>query len=345
MNSDFLNRLAAAQTSDERSWLVTEMRLAGLTEDLRSIVWAAAIVHWFDAEILAVLRPEWGDRIGILYEEVSQLSFVEALEDQQYKLHDLTRRLMLENLWSENREEFQLLSLRAAQYFSTKSEEPRDQIEATYHWMDGREEEGISRFSRLVENWRSNFQDSALQSLFQVLDELIHSQRASAAIVGTVASAKEAMQPTSKGFSAEMVRKSGVPFPRLHLPENFVERPKELAEVKARLLAHDDRALVISAIAGLGGLGKSILAIMTVLDAEIQEWFEDGILWTTLGQQPDLLSCLGDWIRELDKSRDAFSANTLESASQYLESLLVERRMLLVIDDVWDEAHAKWGVA
>jgi NB-ARC domain len=342
MNSDFLNRLASAQTDDERSWLVTEMRLAGLEEDLRSIIWAAAIVHRFDAETLAALCPELGNLIPILYEEVRQLSFVEMLEDEQYKLHDLTRRLMLDQFWADNREEFQRLSLRAAQYFSARSEKVRDQIEAVYHWIEGDEAEGIRRLSRLVKNWRSNFQDSALQSLFQVLDELIHSQRASRAIVEAVSSAKEMTQSKTKGISVGRMEKPEVPFPRVQLPENFVERPKELAAIKARLLADDDRTLVVSAIAGLGGLGKSVLATATILDSEIQERFDDGILWTTLGQQPDLLSCLGDWIRALDKSRDAFSANTLESASEYLASLLVERRMLLVIDDVWKEDHAKY---
>jgi NB-ARC domain len=100
--------------------------------------------------------------------------------------------------------------------------------------------------------------------------------------------------------------------------------------------------LVVSAIAGLGGLGKSVLATAIVLDPEVQERFDDGILWVTLGQNPDLLSLLGDWIRELDKSREAFSANTLEAAARYLGTLLAERRMLLVIDDVWNAVHAEW---
>ena len=132
------------------------------------------------------------------------------------------------------------------------------------------------------------------------------------------------------------------PFPRVRLPDNFVPRPDALNVVKAKLLREDDNTLVVSAIAGLGGIGKSVLAIAVVLDPEVQARFEDGILWVTLGQNPDLLSLLGDWIRELDKSREAFSANTLEAAAQYLGTLLAERRMLLVVDDVWNAAHADW---
>ncbi len=136
--------------------------------------------------------------------------------------------------------------------------------------------------------------------------------------------------------------KPGVPMPRVRLPENFVDRPDALSSVKEKLLLESEQTLVVSAIAGLGGLGKSVLATAIVLDAEVQRWFEDGILWVTLGQNPDLQSCLGDWIRELDKSRDSFSATTLESASGYLHNLLAERRMLLVVDDVWNAAHAEW---
>ncbi|MEM9008940.1 MAG: NB-ARC domain-containing protein [Cyanobacteria bacterium P01_F01_bin.86] len=136
--------------------------------------------------------------------------------------------------------------------------------------------------------------------------------------------------------------KRGAPFPRVRLPENYVDRPDALRAVKDLLLAEDERTLVVSAISGLGGLGKSVLATALVLDKEVRSRFADGILWVTLGQKPDLLTMLGDWIRELDKSRESFSANTLEAASRYLGNLLAERRMLLVVDDVWNAAHAEW---
>ncbi len=134
----------------------------------------------------------------------------------------------------------------------------------------------------------------------------------------------------------------GAPFPRVRLPENFVERPDALNAVKGNLLAGDDRALVVSAISGLGGIGKSVLATAVVLDPQVRAWFADGILWVTLGQQPDLQMLLGDWIRQLDTSREAFSANTLESAKQYLDRLLADRRILLVVDDVWDAYHVEY---
>ena len=145
-----------------------------------------------------------------------------------------------------------------------------------------------------------------------------------------------------KGSWERSPLKPGAPFPRVQLPENFVERPDALNAVKAKLLKEDEQTLVVSAISGLGGLGKSVLATALVLDPAVQDRFADGILWVTLGQRPDLLTLLGDWIRQLDKSRESYSANTVEASSRYLGNLLAERRMLLVVDDVWNAAHVEW---
>ena len=82
-----------------------------------------------------------------------------------------------------------------------------------------------------------------------------------------------------------------------------------------------------------------MLAEALVLDAEVQTRFDDGILLVRLGQNPDLQNLLGDWIRTLDKSRESYSATTLEGASNYLYTLLLDKRMLLVVDDVWNGAH------
>ena len=127
------------------------------------------------------------------------------------------------------------------------------------------------------------------------------------------------------------------------LPDNYVVRSDALKAVKEMLLKTTDRTKV-SAIVGMGGLGKSLLAAKLVQDEEIKRRFEDGILWVTLGQNPESLlqSKLGELIEVLDKSRDRFSATTLGAASQYLNSLLADKRTLLVVDDVWDEHHLRW---
>jgi S1-C subfamily serine protease len=133
----------------------------------------------------------------------------------------------------------------------------------------------------------------------------------------------------------------GVPFQSPSLPAHFVPRPEVTDAIKARLLSKEPTMpgiLVVSAIHGLGGIGKSTLVAALAHDPEVQATFSDGILWATLGQQPDLLSLLSGWIQEL---RDYdFRPTTVEAASAHLRTLLQDKSILLVVDDVWDLAHA-----
>ena len=124
------------------------------------------------------------------------------------------------------------------------------------------------------------------------------------------------------------------------LPENFVPRPAFTDLVCDRLLSDEVSqrgTLAISSIHGLGGIGKSVLAAALTYTQEVQARFPDGILWVTLGQQPDLLPLLGQWIYALG-DRD-YSPTTVEAASAYLRSLLADKTMLLVVDDLWDASH------
>ncbi len=120
---ELLARLAAAKTDDVRAWVVTENLLEQMPADLRTITWAAAIPHWFDADILAALRPELKDRAAQLYADLQKIPFVEVFPERGHNLHELTRRLMLEHLWRDNPDEFRALSARAASYFSKLGED------------------------------------------------------------------------------------------------------------------------------------------------------------------------------------------------------------------------------
>lgn len=142
-----------------------------------------------------------------------------------------------------------------------------------------------------------------------------------------------------------LVRKGllpGAPFQAPPLPHFFVERPDHLDALKQHLLAdaaHQPGTLVVSAIYGLGGIGKSVLASALAHDPEVQIRFYDGVLWATLGQEPDVLSFLSGWIQELGDH--SYRPTTPASASAHLRTLLHDKHMLLVVDDVWDPAHAE----
>ncbi|MEM9771556.1 MAG: NB-ARC domain-containing protein [Cyanobacteria bacterium P01_D01_bin.73] len=127
------------------------------------------------------------------------------------------------------------------------------------------------------------------------------------------------------------------------LPEHFVPRPEFTDQIRDRLLSDEVSrrgTLAISSIHGLGGVGKSVLAAALTYTDEVRDRFPDGILWATLGQQPDLLPLLGQWIYTLG-DRD-YSPTTVDAASSYLRSLLADKTMLLVVDDLWDASHFQY---
>ncbi|MEH2063525.1 MAG: NB-ARC domain-containing protein, partial [Nostoc sp.] len=129
------------------------------------------------------------------------------------------------------------------------------------------------------------------------------------------------------------------PFQAPSLPTNFVDRLQVTIEIKARLLANTSNAgaLLISAIHGLGGIGKTTLVTALAHDEDIQKRFSGGVLWATLGQEPDILALLSSWVQALGDYE--FRAINIEATSVHLRSLLHEKAVLLVVDDAWEPHH------
>src|SRR4051812_30440854 len=86
----------------------------------------------------------------------------------------------------------------------------------------------------------------------------------------------------------------------------------------------------------MGGIGKSTLAAALAHDSGVQARFPDGVLWATLGQEPDLLNLLSGWAQSLDDTN--FKPFSVATVSRYLQELLHDKAALLVVDDVWERA-------
>jgi uncharacterized membrane protein YkvA (DUF1232 family) len=145
-------------------------------------------------------------------------------------------------------------------------------------------------------------------------------------------------QPTTP--EPKPAQKLGTPLQMPPLPDHFVERPDHQQAVKDRLLSDDPKVfgtLVVSAIHGLGGIGKSVLAAKLAHDEQVQARFGDGILWATLGQNPDILPLLSGWIQALGDMD--YKPTAIAAASAHLRTLLYAKRVLLVVDDIWDPDH------
>lgn len=125
------------------------------------------------------------------------------------------------------------------------------------------------------------------------------------------------------------------------LPSTFVDRFEVSDPIKNNLITDRKTAsgvLVVSAIHGLGGIGKSTLATAIARDPQVRERFHDGVLWSTLGQQPVLLSLLSGWIQALGDY--FYQAYAVEAARTHLNNLLQDKAVLLVVDDVWNPSDA-----
>ena len=78
---------------------------------------------------------------------------------------------------------------------------------------------------------------------------------------------------------------------------------------------------------------------MIAHDPMIFEAFPDGVLWVSLGPEPDLISEMAVWGRALGTD-GLLQAHSLEEAQTQLVAILREQRKLLIIDDVWQAEHA-----
>jgi hypothetical protein len=123
----------------------------------------------------------------------------------------------------------------------------------------------------------------------------------------------------------------------------FIGREESLKNVKEILaIGIQDPASTrppIAIIRGWPGVGKTALIGILARDPDITKTYPDGVLWASLSQKPELISILAQWGRTLG-SDELLRVPTPEEAVQKLAMLLQHKRMLLIIDDVWDPAHA-----
>jgi WD40 repeat protein len=128
------------------------------------------------------------------------------------------------------------------------------------------------------------------------------------------------------------------------LPSHYLPRPDDLARLRDALLASTAGALGITGtlsrlgLHGQGGIGKSVLASALACDEKVRCAFPDGVYWVTLGQEPDLQDVQARLARRLGESAPAVTS--VSQGRELLARLLRDRASLLVLDDVWDAAHA-----
>jgi len=130
-----------------------------------------------------------------------------------------------------------------------------------------------------------------------------------------------------------------VPFMAPDLPEGFVERPTLFEQLMSQLLDRnrENPVTITITLHGAGGLGKTTLAAALCHHDDIITAFDDGILWITLGQKPQIQAGLAKLYAALTGDHPGFVDE--EDAAFQLAQKLEDKSCLIVIDDVWDAAH------
>lgn len=180
-NNNLLQKLMAARSDEERSWIVIENLLDSLPEDVAKALWAVAIPHWFDTKVLAALCPELDDDAEEIYRQLQKLSCVEIFLERGHNIHELTRNQLLKRLWQDSPQYFRDLSNRAAVYFQ-KEARPEMQIEWIYHLVVADPEQGIQEIKYLANNSQNSFRRDELEALILVLQEQIQANRTTEAV-------------------------------------------------------------------------------------------------------------------------------------------------------------------
>jgi len=174
MNAEFLARLAQAQTEEEKDWLLAELSLSVLSPELRAMALAAAVPHWFDANILAALQPDLAQQAEALYLELQHLPFVERFADRGHNIHERTRKAVLKHLWETDEEAFKQFSQRLVDYFGAEN---TNRIEQIYHAAIADFEAGSSQFEGYITSLDHNFRRGEAEALLAAVQELVEAKR------------------------------------------------------------------------------------------------------------------------------------------------------------------------
>ncbi|HEV2580693.1 MAG TPA: tetratricopeptide repeat protein [Ktedonobacteraceae bacterium] len=114
----------------------------------------------------------------------------------------------------------------------------------------------------------------------------------------------------------------------------LVGRDEIVQQLRQRLCT--GKGVVLTAINGLPGVGKTTLAVELAHDEQIQEHFQHGVLWAGLGPTPDVFAILSHWGTLLGiPPLQMIKLSSIDEWSRALRTAIGQRRLLLVIDDAW----------
>ena len=120
---------------------------------------------------------------------------------------------------------------------------------------------------------------------------------------------------------------------------NYLERPEALRMLRNTLFAEDNcQPIALTAVSGMGGIGKTVLARALAEDEVVQQAFPDGIVWITAGKESrrDFIQQMREVAKALGSDPSRYE-NALACENRY-RTIIAGKAALIVVDDVWSPA-------
>src|SRR5205823_12646216 len=94
-------------------------------------------------------------------------------------------------------------------------------------------------------------------------------------------------------------------------------------------------SIALTALRGMGGIGKTILAQAISHDEVVQQAFPDGVIWTTIGKESahDLITRMQEVRRGLG-DEPGEKESDLQCINRY-RTVMRDKAALVIVDDVW----------
>ena len=184
--ADFLARLQAATSQEEKSWMLMEFSLNQLSPTVREAVWAAAIPHQFDEKFLRTLLEN--NLTAEDWKTLLSQSYLEHLWNGGYAVHESTRKLLLAKLFQDDPQRYRELNRRAANYCEQQNqEELRWRVATLYHQALANLEGIAFKINNQARDWYNNrFQLDKIEALSRPLLGEVKAQRVSDAVTAQV---------------------------------------------------------------------------------------------------------------------------------------------------------------
>jgi hypothetical protein len=154
-----------------------------------------------------------------------------------------------------------------------------------------------------------------------------------AGVVGALVVAASFWVGVERNGSRERVARGGFVGAEPRRASRYVARAELVERVVEALARADGRPV---ALLGMGGVGKSVLAVEAVHHKKLRRRFRDGVAWLAVDPRADVLALQSDLAHRLGGGSSVF--RDAREGRGVLAELLAGRKLLVVLDNLWERA-------